>query len=298
MYTMNRNNAVTEYAYAKINLGLDIVGKREDGYHLLKMVMQTLELHDTVTVCVSEKDQEIRTVTDSDLVKDDGHNLAYRAAKLLCEEFHIDKGMEIRIEKRIPVAAGLAGGSSDAAAVLKGVSRIFDLKADLEQLKSLGLRLGADVPYCMEGGTRLSEGIGEILTPVTPELGKIPVLLIKPAKGVSTKEVYEAYDGLKEEGHPDTERLIRAIESGDIKMTGECLGNVLERVTIPRVPEIREIKSFLYDRGIEAVLMSGSGPTVFALSDDGKLMKDTFEAGKKRFPDCEVILTETNSPEK
>ena len=295
MYTMNSNNAATEYAYAKINLGLDIVGKREDGYHLLKMVMQTLRLHDTVTVIMGEEGSDIRTVTDSELVSDDSHNLAYRAAKLLSEKYHIDRGMEIRIEKRIPVAAGLAGGSSDAAAVLRGVNRLFDLGLDMSRLRELGLALGADVPYCIQGGTMLSLGIGEILTPVDPMLGDFPVLLIKPAAGVSTKEAYEAYDRTDDPEHPDTEGLISAVKKGEIKEIGGYLGNVLERVAVSRVPEIREIKRFLKDRGAEAVLMSGSGPTVFALDDDSDRLKEICEEGKKRFPDSEVILTETYS---
>ncbi|MCR4589559.1 MAG: 4-(cytidine 5'-diphospho)-2-C-methyl-D-erythritol kinase [Lachnospiraceae bacterium] len=297
MYTMSNNSAATEYAYAKINLGLDIVGKREDGYHLLKMVMQSLELHDTVTVSVGNEGSGIRTVTDSDLVSDDSHNLAYRAAKLLSEKFHIDKGMEIRIEKKIPVAAGLAGGSSDAAAVLRAVNRLFGLGLDNAGLKSLGLSLGADVPYCIEGGTMLSEGIGEMLTPVTPALGSYPVLLIKPDRGVSTKEVYEAYDSIEVKDHPDTERILKAVRTGDVKEMGASFSNVLEKVTIPKVPVIEEIKEFLKDRGAGAVLMSGSGPTVFALSGDEGKLKEISEEGKLRFPECDVILTTTKRKE-
>ena len=293
MYTMNTLKETTEPAYAKINLGLDVVGSRSDGYHLLKMVMQTLSLHDTVTVRVVEGGSGIRTVTDSDLVPDDSHNLAFRAAGLLAEKYHIDKGIEIEIKKRIPVAAGLAGGSSDAAAVLRAVNRLFDLRLDNAGLRETGLSLGADVPYCIEGGTRLSEGIGEILTPVVPELKGLSVLLIKPDSGVSTKEVYEAFDALDTVEHPDTDGIIKAIKAEDIPALGKLLGNVLEAVTVRKLPEISRIKDFLRQKGTMGVLMSGSGPTVFAIDSKRELLENTFSEAKELFPGYEVILTET-----
>ncbi len=293
MYTMNTGKEITEPAYAKINLGLDIVGRRNDGYHLLRMVMQTLSLHDTVTVRVSEGASGIRTVTDSDLIPDDSHNLAFRAAGLLAEKYHIDDGIEIGIRKRIPVAAGLAGGSSDAAAVLRAMNRLFNLGLDVKDLQKLGLSLGADVPYCIEGGTRLSEGIGEILTPVVPELKGLSVLLIKPDRGVSTKEVYEAFDTLDDVRHPDTEGIIRAIRSGDTPALGRLLGNSLEAVTVRKVPEISRIKGFLREKGAAGVLMSGSGPTVFAIDDGRELLEKIYNEAKEYFPGYEVILTGT-----
>ena len=290
---MNTLKEATEPAYAKINLGLDVVGKRSDGYHLLRMVMQTLSLHDTVTVRVSERGSGIKTVTDSDLIPDDRHNLAFRAAGLLAEKYHIDQGIEIDIKKKIPVAAGLAGGSSDAAAVLRAVNRLFDLGLDLTELKELGLSLGADVPYCIEGGTRLSEGIGEILTPVVPELKDIGVLLIKPGRGASTKEVYEAFDTLENAEHPDTDGIIGAIRSGDIPALGKLLGNVLEAVTVRKVPEINGIKDFLRSNGVTGVLMSGSGPTVFAIDERQELLEKMHREALGIFPGYEVILTGT-----
>ncbi len=296
MYTMNIKNTTTEYAYAKINLGLDIIGKRSDGYHLLRMVMQTLSLHDTVTVSVGGDNEGITTVTDSDKVSDDHHNLAFRAADLLRDKFHISKGIGIKIEKRIPVAAGLAGGSSDAAAVLRGVNRLFDLKLSNGELMELGLKLGADVPYCIEGGTKLSEGIGEILSTVDPVPARLPVLLIKPDRSVSTKEVYEAYDRTEGEYHPDIDGIISSLKKGDIPLLGEKIGNVLEPVTIGMVPEIKEIKDFLRSKGIRGVLMSGSGPTVYAVDSNDEILKEAYGEGKKLFPAAEMILTETYSP--
>lgn len=287
MYTMN--------AHAKINLGLDIIGVREDGYHLLRMVMQSLKLHDTVTVTEEPPEYGIRTVTDSEEVEDDQRNLAYRAAFLLKEKYGISSGIGIQIKKEIPVAAGLAGGSSDAAAVMKAVNELFSLGLSVEELKREGVKLGADVPYCLEGGTRLSEGIGEVLTPVTPGLKECGILLVKPAGGVSTKEVYEAYDGAEHSVHPDIDGIINDIRNGDITGLGHRIGNVLEDVTIPRVPEIQKIKDWLYKKGLQGVLMSGSGPTVFAIDENRQLLTEAADGCRERFPDCRVILTETCS---
>ncbi len=289
-------HTITEYAYAKINLGLDIIGKRSDGYHLLRMVMQTLSLHDTVRVTVRDDCGGIRTYTDNAKVPDDHHNLAFRAADLLREKFHITKGMDIEIEKRIPVAAGLAGGSSDAAAVMRAVNRLFELGLSNEELKTAGLGLGADVPYCIEGGTKLSEGIGEVLSPVEPGFEKLPVLLIKPDKPASTKEVYGAYDSMDRDYHPDIDGITAAIRSGDITGLGKLLGNVLESVTVEKVPEIKDIKDFLIKKGLTGVLMSGSGPTVFAVDRDPAILKEAYGEGKMLFPSAIMILTETYSP--
>ena len=298
MYTMNTNyTAITENAYAKINLGLDIVGKRSDGYHLLRMVMQTLELHDTVTIRRMEPEQGIKTVTDVSLVKDDKDNLAYKAALLLKEKYGIGEGMEIRIEKKIPVAAGLAGGSSDAAAVMRGVNRLFSLGLDKDELKMLGVSLGADVPYCIEGGTRLSEGIGELLTPVKSKIKGCPVLLIKPERGISTKEAYGEYDKDQSEIHPDTDAIVSAIEEGNVPLLGRLLGNVLERTAVKKLPEIEEIRDFMLFKRLRGVLMSGSGPTVFAFDEDRELITSVYEEGKEKFRGYDVILTEFFDPE-
>ena len=298
MYTMNTNyTAITENAYAKINLGLDIVGKRSDGYHLLRMVMQTLELHDTVTIRRMEPEQGIKTVTDVSLVKDDKDNLAYKAALFLKEKYGIGDGMEIRIEKKIPVAAGLAGGSSDAAAVMRGVNRLFSLGLDKDELKIMGVSLGADVPYCIEGGTRLSEGIGELLTPVKSKIKGCPVLLIKPERGISTREAYGEYDKGQSEIHPDTDAIVSAIEEGNVPLLGRLLGNVLERTAVKKLPEIEEIRDFMLFKRLRGVLMSGSGPTVFAFDEDRELITSVYEEGKEKFRGYDVILTEFFDPE-
>lgn len=284
-------------AHAKINLGLDIIGRRQDGYHLLRMVMQTLALCDLVRVERLPGETGIRTSTESSLVPDDERNLAWRAAKLLTDTFSLSDGISVSIEKRIPVAAGLAGGSADAAAVLVGVSREFRLGLTEKELRELGLSLGADVPYCLTGGTLLSEGIGEILTPVLPPFPSCGVLLAKPPEGVSTAEVYRAYDSLEEKPeHPDIDGLAAAIRSGSLSSVCGRLGNVLEAVTIPRLPVIREIKDFLISAGAEGVLMSGSGPTVFGLFPDLRILKRASEGIRLRFPDLEISETGTWNP--
>ncbi len=285
-----------EKAHAKINLGLDIVGLREgDGYHLLRMVMQTLELCDTVTVERVPGEKGIRTKTDNAAIPDDKHNLAYRAAALLAEEFDLRDGIDITIEKKIPASAGLAGGSTDAAAVLRAVNKEFGLGLTTQQLMDRGVRLGADVPYCIIGGTQLAEGIGEKLTAVEPALKKCGVLLVKPPEGASTQEVYRDYDNSEHPVHPDIDGIIDAVKADDY--TGICsrLGNVLEDVTIPKVPVIGKIRRFLQEKEADGVLMSGSGSTVFALFRNKDRLAETALAAKTEFPDAEVIQTETIS---
>lgn len=287
---MDKAAAVKLIAHAKINLSLDIVGERQDGYHLLRMIMQTLELGDTVEVS-SVPGGGITTFTDNGAVKDDKSNLAYRAAELLTEEFNIKEGINIRIEKKIPVAAGLAGGSTDAAAVLKAVNELFCLGLSKEELAQRGVKLGADIPYCIYGGTMLSEGIGEKLTPLRA-LKNIPVLLVKPPKAVSTVEVYKAYRDEAVERHPLTDELVEEINkdgSFDVKK----LANVLESVTIPRVPEIGEIKNELLKNGAYFSMMSGSGPTVFGLFSGQNEADRAFKNIRDRFENMSVISTHT-----
>ncbi|MCR5627540.1 MAG: 4-(cytidine 5'-diphospho)-2-C-methyl-D-erythritol kinase [Lachnospiraceae bacterium] len=278
------------YAPAKINLSLDIVGKREDGYHLLRMIMESLELSDELTI-TKNSTGKITTSTNSKFVPDNKKNLAYRTAELVLNEYGITDGVDIVIKKNIPVAAGLAGGSTDAAAVIKGLNSIFDLKMDVDKMKALGLKIGADVPYCIEGGTALSEGIGEVLTPLRP-LRKCPVILIKPDLGVSTKEVYTAYARVKEVRHPDTDALIKNIEETGF-VSPEHMANVLEEVTIPMVPVIDDIKKDLMGKGAFVSMMSGSGPTVFALFEDEDVCGRVFREMKDKYRDMRVILTKT-----
>ncbi|MCR4891906.1 MAG: 4-(cytidine 5'-diphospho)-2-C-methyl-D-erythritol kinase [Lachnospiraceae bacterium] len=287
---------MAEYlANAKINLGLDITGVRENGYHDLRMVMQTLQLSDIVSVERDGAGRDIITETlkegERGLVPDDRTNLAYRAARLLFDEFGIEEGIRIRIQKRIPIAAGLAGGSSDAAAVLRAVNDLFSLGLSLEELQSRGVTLGADIPYCLVGGTRIAEGIGEELTPVVPAMPVCPVLLIKPKAAVSTGAVYTAYDKGRQDFHPNIEKLVSAIRDGDLKLVGKSLGNVLEQVTVSMVPEIREVKQFLMGEGALGSLMSGSGPTVFGLFSDRENCGAAEDKARRTYPDMEVIST-------
>lgn len=256
----------TVHAYAKINLSLDILGVRPDGYHEVQMLMQSLTLHDTVTLKLREEPGIFLTCSDSSLPTDE-RNLAYRAAALFFHTYAPSYGAELHLEKKIPAAAGLAGGSSDAAAVLRGLNEMFGFPASDAALSALGLQLGADVPYCLLLGTALSEGIGERLTPL-PAAPDCYCLLVKPAAGASTKQVYTDYDSLvqtTEITHPDTAGLLDALSSGDYTGLTSRLCNVLEPVTLRLVPEISALKKTLHSLNADGVLMSGSGPTVFAL---------------------------------
>ena len=255
-------------AYGKINLGLDVVRKREDGYHEVRMIMQTVNLFDKI---VMEKNgtSEIRTETNLPYVPDGEGNLAYRAAKLLADEFGITEGVTIKIKKCIPVAAGMAGGSTDAAAVMVGMNRLFSLGLSKKDLMERGVKLGADVPYCIMRGTALSEGIGEILTELPPA-PQCHLVLAKPQVSVSTKAVYGKLraNELTPEQHPDIDGMREAIEAGNLDGVIERLGNVLELVTIPDHPEIGVIKEIMMAEGADGALMSGSGPTVFGIFTD------------------------------
>lgn len=268
-------------AYGKINLGLDVVRKREDGYHEVRMIMQTVNLYDKIVI---EKSSEpgIRTETNLPYVPDGEGNLAYRAAKLLMDEFHIQDGVVIRIKKCIPVAAGMAGGSTDAAAVLVGINRMFGLGLSKRELMKRGVKLGADIPYCIMRGTALSEGIGEILTELPPA-PQCHLVLAKPQVSVSTKAVYGKLraNELTPEQHPDIDGMRQAIEDGNLDGVIARLGNVLETVTIPDHPEIGTIKEIMMAEGAEGALMSGSGPTVFGIFKEEVAAKQAYEALKK-----------------
>lgn len=249
-------------AHAKINLSLDIVGKREDGYHLLEMVMQSLELHDEVIL--TEIKKGINLTCNKNYVPEDGRNIAYKAAKLMIEEKNIKKGIDIEIIKNIPVSAGLGGGSSNAAAVLKGMNEMFDLKMSQEELMSMGLKLGADVPYFLVGGTALCRGIGEEVIPLEPFRNQT-VLLIKPSFGVSTKEAYGLFSMEKVKRHVDTEELIDAMEKVDYQRISYFQRNLLENVVLRKYPILKNVKKTLKRYGASSVLMSGSGPTIYGI---------------------------------
>ena len=257
-------------AYGKINLGLDVLRRRDDGYHEVRMIMQTVGIYDRIDLIYKEE-PGITVETNLYYLPDNENNLVYKAAKLLMDEFHVQKGVHIKLRKFIPVAAGMAGGSSDAAAVLFGVNKMFSLGLTTEQLMERGVKIGADVPYCVMRGTALSEGIGEILTPL-PMPPQCQVLIAKPGISVSTKFVYENLhaNDLKPEQHPDIDGMIEAIKQKDLYGIADRFGNVLETVTIPAYPVIQEIKDLMMEHGAIGALMSGSGPTVFGLFTNPK----------------------------
>lgn len=281
-------------AYGKINLGLDVLRKREDGYHDVRMIMQTVGLYDQIDLFFRQE-PGIEIETNLSYLPVNENNLVYKAAHLLMEEFQVKNGVFIRLRKLIPVAAGMAGGSSDAAAVLVGVNKMFHLGLSIEELMKRGVKIGADVPYCIMRGTALSEGIGEKLTALPP-MPQCQVLLAKPAISVSTKYVYENLhaNSLKPEQHPDIDGMIEAITAGDLLGVSAHLGNVLELVTAKKYPVIEEIKEVMRRYGAVGAMMSGSGPTVFGLFDNPKAASDAYEElryGQSRELAKQVYLT-------
>ena len=256
-------NQIELKALAKINLGLDVLGRRENGYHDVRMIMQSIFLYDEVRIEKKEA-AGIEVETNLKFLPVGEDNIAYKAAKLLIDEFGIGEGVRITLRKHIPVAAGLAGGSSNAAAVLFGMNRIFRLGLSQKDLMERGVKLGADVPYCIMRGTVLAEGIGEELKRL-PAMPKCTVLIAKPPISVSTKTVYEALDSKEITEHPDIDGIIKGLELGNLKMIADSMGNVLEKVTVPMHPEIEEIKQEMKEAGALGAMMSGSGPTVFGL---------------------------------
>ena len=252
-------------ALAKINLGLDVLRRREDGYHEVKMIMQTISLHDDLEIR-RIKTPEIQVKTNLYYLPTNENNLVYKAAKLLMDEFGIKEGVAIQLKKRIPVAAGMAGGSTDGAAVLWGMNQMYGLGLSRQELMERGVKLGADVPYCVQRGTALAEGIGERLS-VLPSMPKCTILIAKPGISVSTKFVYENLhaNDLKPEQHPDVDRMIEAMKEKNLDLLCERMGNVLENVTIPAYPVIQEIKEHMMACGAAGAMMSGSGPTVFGI---------------------------------
>lgn len=258
-------------ALGKINLGLDVLGKRPDGYHDVRMVMQTIYLYDQITI-TKRKEPGIGLSTNLFYLPVNENNLAYRAAKLLMDEFEIRSGVDIFLEKHIPVAAGMAGGSSNAAAVLYGINRMFDLGLSTEELMKRGVSLGADVPYCIMRGTVLAEGIGEILTPLPP-MPRCQIVVAKPPVSVSTKMVYEKIDSRRIVEHPDIDGIIEGLKEGDVTKIASCMGNVLEQVTVEEYPVIDKIKKLMNEGGAKGAMMSGSGPTVFGIFTEKSLAK-------------------------
>ncbi|MCF6139585.1 4-(cytidine 5'-diphospho)-2-C-methyl-D-erythritol kinase [Pseudalkalibacillus berkeleyi] len=250
-------------APAKINLSLDVLHKRDDGYHEVKMVMTTIDLADRVELTELEEDK-ISLESSGGYVPSDNRNLAFQAAELLKKEFNLTNGVHIVIDKQIPVSAGLAGGSSDAAATLKGLNQLWDLGLSLDELADLGAKIGSDVSFCVYGGTALATGRGERIESIQAP-PPCWVILAKPSIGVSTADVYRKLK-IKEVEHPDTHSMLEAIEDKDYDRICSTLGNVLESVTLKDHPEVLHIKKQMTRLGAEGVLMSGSGPTVFGLT--------------------------------
>ncbi len=264
---MEQGKQITRKAYGKINLGLDVLRKLPSGYHEVKMIMQTVDLYDELTFQIEEP-ETFEMTTNLPEIPVDGNNLIMKAAKLFFEKTGIHSGISIHLEKHIPVAAGMAGGSTDAAATLLGLSELFETNLSMKELEALGVSLGADVPYCLHGKTMLCEGIGEIMTPL-PDMKDLNLVIAKPPISVSTKMVYESLkvDQLSAEDHVDIDGMIQGIRENNSDAVIKRLKNVLETVTIAIYPQIEEVKkTMLQNKAINA-LMSGSGPTVFGVFD-------------------------------
>ena len=286
MGRVNVMRTISVKAPAKINLTLDVLGKRPDGYHDVKMIMTTVDLADRLELTVLDTD-EIRIQSEHAYVPNDHRNLAYRAAELLRRRFNIREGVEIQLDKQIPVAAGLAGGSSDAAATLRGMNELFALDLSLEELAELGAEIGSDVSFCVIGGTAIATGRGEQLEMI-PSPPPCYVVLAKPKLGVSTADVYRAVR-MENIVHPNTDAMVEAIRQKDFAGICEHLGNALESVTLELHPEVKQIKETMRHCGAEGVLMSGSGPTVFALIEHEQKAHRIYNGLKGFCPEVFVV---------
>ena len=281
-------------APAKINISLDITGIRSDGFHLLSTVMQSLSLSDRLALSVIEGSQsEIRLTCDNDQVPCDPSNTAYRAAALFLEKAQITAGVHIDICKRIPIAAGLAGGSADAAAVLFALNHLYPGKLKMQELMELAVHIGADVPFCLSGGTVLCEGIGEKLKPLS-SFADIPILLIHPGFPVSTGWVFNAYDQMPSLSRIDTSQVIKAMKEQELDKLSLATGNVLEAVTFSEYPQLQDMKSLLEQTGAPVVMMSGSGPALFAIYSSSEARETAKKAIENKLPaSARLIMTET-----
>lgn len=290
-------DTIKRKAPAKINLTLDVIGKRPNGYHDLRMLMQTIDLSDEITVTKIPEDKIVLSMNKE---LPDGcptqKNLVYRAAELIRTTYQLIEGVSIYLEKNIPAAAGLAGGSTDCAATLLAMNELFSLDLSTERLCELGVTLGADVPFCICKGTMLSEGIGEVLTRM-PDLPPMWAVLVKPPISVSTAFVYGNLDLEHLPYHPDTEKIIADIKRKDTAQVARDLSNVLETVTIPAYPVIDQIKKYLMEQKAVGALMSGSGPTTYGLFQDEIQARMAFRAAKEEYADMEVILCQTKLPQ-
>ncbi len=280
---------IFQKAYAKINIGLDVLRRRADGYHEVKMIMQTVDIYDELVI---EKKQQggIELRTDNKELPSDSGNLVYKAADMLLREKGISEGVRITLTKRIPIAAGMAGGSADAAATLRGLNELFGMGYSVRRLQELGVRLGADIPYCIVGGTMLSEGIGEILTPL-PAPPECFLLIAKPDIDVSTGYVYGNLHADRLVSHPDIEGMADALKSGSIQGITDRLGNVLETVTAREYPVIGQLKELMRMQGAENALMSGSGPTVFGIFKQRKTAQQAAAAVERQKLAGQIFVT-------
>lgn len=279
----------TVHGLAKINLTLDVLGKREDGFHEVAMVMQSIALSDTLTL--ARADDGIRLAINIPWLRADDTNLAWRAAELMRRTYGIREGVDIRLTKRIPIAAGLAGGSADAAAVLRGMDGLFGIGASDEELCRLGAQLGSDIPFTLLGGTMLATGRGEQLQRL-PDLPETALVLAKPHISVSTAWAYRTYDAAPAQIHPKTEEMQRAIVAGDKNGIAALLCNVLESVTMKKYGVIARLKNTMMQYGARASLMSGSGPTVFGIAED-RAHAERIAAAIRQMPEVDVFVTRT-----
>lgn len=276
-------------ARAKINPALDVLGIRDDGYHELRMIMQTVNLCDNIFI-KTENSNDIILSANVPWLPTDERNLMYKAAALMKERYGINHGISMDLTKRIPVAAGLAGGSTDCAAVIVGLNRLFELNLSLKEQLAIGKELGADVPYCIMRGTMLAEGIGDKLTRLAP-FPDCYVLLCKPNINVSTATVYQSIDNCGIEVHPDIDTMIKNIEAGDLKAVCDCMCNVLENVTVNNYPIIADIKAKMLELGAVGSMMSGSGPTVFGFFNAYEPALEALKEVRRIFRTREVYVT-------
>ena len=289
-------NSITLKSRAKINLSIDVLGKRQDGYHLVEMIMQTIDLYDLIEI--NEKDNDQITIkSTSDAIPLDCNNLVYKAANLIKKTFNINKGVEIHIKKNIPVAAGMAGGSSNAAAVLVGLNKLWNLNLSNQQLEKIGLKLGADVPFCINGGAVLASGIGEELTPIKGLTKDVCILVCKPDLFVSTKEVYECIDSKDIDKRPNNKFLIECLKNEDTRQLAENMFNVLEGVTMDKHPVIQQIKDIMTNNRALGAMMSGSGPTVFGLYENREDAVKCKAILEKQFKQTFVVACEEKGVE-
>lgn len=289
-------NSITLKSRAKINLSIDVLGKRQDGYHLVEMIMQTIDLYDLIEI--NEKDNDQITIkSTSDEIPLDCNNLVYKAANLIKKTFNINKGVEIHIKKNIPVAAGMAGGSSNAAAVLIGLNKLWNLNLSNQQLEKIGLKLGADVPFCINGGAVLASGIGEELTPIKGLTKDVCILVCKPDLFVSTKEVYECIDSKDIDKRPNNKFLIECLKNEDTRQLAENMFNVLEGVTMDKHPVIQQIKDIMTNNRALGAMMSGSGPTVFGLYENREDAVKCKAILEKQFKQTFVVACEEKGVE-